>query len=161
MRDLNTLYRAEPALHVKDCEPEGFQWIEANDAEMSCYAWARYGRETDRPVVVLLQFQRPPNAPGWQVGLPRAGRWREALNTGCGDFTAARAGGNLGGGRCDRRGEAHGQPASAPCHATATLHGHSGLGRRLRPVEDRGRRGGSNGTQHRSGLSARLDWSFS
>jgi 1,4-alpha-glucan branching enzyme len=30
VRDLNTLYRASPALHVKDCEPDGFQWIEAN-----------------------------------------------------------------------------------------------------------------------------------
>jgi 1,4-alpha-glucan branching enzyme len=33
IRDLNTLYRATPALHVKDCDSDGFQWIEANAAE--------------------------------------------------------------------------------------------------------------------------------
>jgi len=110
VRDLNTLYRAEPALHVKDCEPEGFQWIEANDAEMSCYAWARYGSEADAPVVVLCNFSAAERS-GWQVGLPRAGRWREALNTDAEIYGGAGRG-NLGG--VDATGEgSHGQPASA------------------------------------------------
>ncbi|MEL6533325.1 MAG: 1,4-alpha-glucan branching protein GlgB, partial [Pseudomonadota bacterium] len=41
--DLNRLYRAEPALHVKDCEAEGFEWLVMEDAEASIFAWARHG----------------------------------------------------------------------------------------------------------------------
>jgi len=110
VRDLNTLYRAEPALHVRDCEPEGFEWIEANDAEMSSYAWVRHGFETDNPVVVLCNFT-PFERSGWHVGLPRAGHWREALNTDAGLYGGGDRG-NLGG--VDATGEGrHGQPVSA------------------------------------------------
>jgi 1,4-alpha-glucan branching enzyme len=43
VRDLNTLYRGEPALHVGDADPSGFQWIDADDAAQSVYAWIRRG----------------------------------------------------------------------------------------------------------------------
>ena len=79
VRDLNTLYRAHPALHVKDCEPDGFQWIEANAADESVFAWVRYGGPEDAPVAVISNFT--PVERSWRCGLPRPGRWREALNT--------------------------------------------------------------------------------
>src|SRR6056297_1735163 len=80
VRDLNTLYRAEPALHVKDADPDGFQWIEANDADRSIYAWLRRGGPKDRNVVVICNMT-PVERAGVRIGLPHAGRWREALNT--------------------------------------------------------------------------------
>ena len=80
VRDLNTLYRAEPALHVKDADPNGFQWIEANDADRSIYAWLRRGGPKDRNVVVICNMT-PVERAGVRIGLPHAGRWREALNT--------------------------------------------------------------------------------
>ncbi len=110
VRDLNTLYRAEPALHVKDCEPDGFQWIESTDAEASTYAWIRRGGEDDTPVVIISNFT-PVERSGWQCGLPHEGRWREALNTDASTY---------GGGDRGNMGEViaqgagwHGQPASA------------------------------------------------
>ena len=110
VRDLNTLYRAEPALHVKDCESDGFQWIEANDAEHSIYAWARYGGPDDPPVVVISNFT-PLERPGLQIGLPREGHWREALNTDAGIYGGDNRG-NLGGVTATSEGW-QGQPASA------------------------------------------------
>jgi 1,4-alpha-glucan branching enzyme len=42
VRDLNHAYRATPALHARDCEGEGFQWLVVDDALASVFAWARH-----------------------------------------------------------------------------------------------------------------------
>ena len=111
IRDLNTLYRATPALHVKDCDSDGFQWIEANAADDSIYAWIRRGGPDDPPVVVICNFT-PVERRDWRCGLPLQGRWREALNTDA-DIYGGDNRGNLGG--VVATGAAmHGQPASAP-----------------------------------------------
>ncbi len=79
VRDLNHLYRNLPALHRKDCEGDGFQWIKANSAEESVYAYARYGGD-QRPVVVVCNFT-PVLRAGYRVGVPAAGFYRECLNS--------------------------------------------------------------------------------
>jgi 1,4-alpha-glucan branching enzyme len=123
VRDLNTLYRAHPSLHVKDCEPEGFQWIEANAADESVFAWVRYGGPADAPVAVLANFT--PVERHWRCGLPRPGRWREALNTDAGLYGGGDRG-NMGG--VDASGPGwHGQPHSAeitipPLSAVFLIH---------------------------------------
>ncbi|HRK42760.1 MAG TPA: 1,4-alpha-glucan branching protein GlgB [Gemmobacter sp.] len=94
VRDLNTLYRATPALHVNDTRPEGFQWIESNDAEGSTYAWARYGAEGDAPVVVAVNMT--PVERHLRIGLPKAGHWAEVLNTDAAIYGGGNRG-NLGG----------------------------------------------------------------
>jgi len=110
VRDLNTLYRATPALHVKDCESDGFQWIEANASEDSIYAWIRLGGPDDPPVVAICNFT-PVERRDWLCGLPAAGRWREALNTDA-DIYGGGNRGNMGGVTATGEGH-HGQPASA------------------------------------------------
>jgi 1,4-alpha-glucan branching enzyme len=110
VRDLNTLYRAEPSLHVKDCDPDGFQWIDANDADRSLYSWIRRGGPKDANIVVICNFT-PVERPDTLVGLPLAGTWEEVLNT----DAAIYGGGNRGNmGRIEATGEGiMGQPASA------------------------------------------------
>ena len=95
VRDLNTLYRAEPALHFRDTDPGGFQWIEADDADNSVYAWLRRGGPQDREVVVAVNFT-PVERAGYRLNLPLAGRWREALNTDAALYGGGDRG-NLGG----------------------------------------------------------------
>jgi 1,4-alpha-glucan branching enzyme len=114
VRDLNTLYRGTPALHVKDADPDGFQWLEGGDADQSVIAWIRRGGPDDTPVVMLTNFT-PVERPAYRIGLPQAGAWREALNT----DAALYGGGNRGNmGRIEAtEGESHGQPA----HAQLTL----------------------------------------
>jgi 1,4-alpha-glucan branching enzyme len=80
VRDLNGLYRGLPALHARDGDVAGFRWIEADDAEHSTFTWLRFGAEGDLPVAVLCNFTPVPHT-GVRIGLPAAGRWREALNT--------------------------------------------------------------------------------
>jgi 1,4-alpha-glucan branching enzyme len=80
MRELNMLYRAIPALHARDCEPEGFRWIDADDAERSLFTWLRFDGAGGPPVAVVCNFTPVPRH-GIRIGLPKAGRWREVLNT--------------------------------------------------------------------------------
>jgi 1,4-alpha-glucan branching enzyme len=90
VRDLNRVYRETPALHVNDCRPEGFEWIESNDAQASVYAWARIGRAGDPMVVAVVNMT--PVERRYRVGLPAKGQWDELLNT----DSAAYGGGNRG-----------------------------------------------------------------
>lgn len=94
IRDLNGLYRREPALHARDCEPEGFEWLEHDAAEASVLAWLRRGREGDRPILVVSNMT--PVERQWTLRVPEAGHWVELLNT---DASAYGGGnrGNLGG----------------------------------------------------------------
>ncbi len=93
IRDLNHLYRGTPALHVNDTRPEGFDWLEVNDAENSVYAYLRKGNTGDKPVVVVLNMT-PVERPAYRTGFPSGGTWREALNTDAGVY----GGGNRGNG---------------------------------------------------------------
>ncbi len=78
VRDLNALYRAEPALHARDCEPEGFGWLDGGATELSALAFSRHAPGA-RPVAVVCNFTPVPRR--WRCPLPAAGRWREVLNT--------------------------------------------------------------------------------
>jgi 1,4-alpha-glucan branching enzyme len=80
VRDLNVRYRDEPALWEVDFEPEGFRWLEANDAEANVVAFARFAAEARRVVVCVCNLSPVPR-PGYRIGLPRGGSWRELLNT--------------------------------------------------------------------------------
>ncbi len=80
VRDLNRLYRSLPALHVKDCEADGFRWIDHGDADNSVLTFVRYGREGDAPVLAVCNFT-PVVREGFRIGLPRPGHWAERLNT--------------------------------------------------------------------------------
>ncbi len=44
VRDLNRLYRGEPALHRRDAEPEGFRWLIGDDRANSVFAFLRQRR---------------------------------------------------------------------------------------------------------------------
>ena len=95
IRDLNALYRETPALHAKDCLPDGFGWL-SNDPSQSTIAFARYGDDGDAPVVVVCNFT-PVERLDFRVGVPEQGFWEEVLNTDA-DIYGGGNRGNLGGG---------------------------------------------------------------
>jgi 1,4-alpha-glucan branching enzyme len=80
VRDLNRIYRDTPALYARDADPEGFEWVDATDADNSVYAYLRHGGPDDPPVLVVCNFT-PVVRQGYRVGVPRDGRWVERLNT--------------------------------------------------------------------------------
>jgi 1,4-alpha-glucan branching enzyme len=77
--DLNRLYRETPALHARDCEAEGFEWLIVDDHRQSVIAILRKAPGA-APVAIISNFTPQPRE-GYQVPLPRAGRWIERLNT--------------------------------------------------------------------------------
>ena len=110
VRDLNRHYRTIPALHARDCEPEGFEWLIADDHENSVYAWARHSGDGGAIVVVVSNFTPVPRH-DYVLPLPKAGVWREILNTDATGYGGSGAG-NMG--QITAHGEpSHGKPASA------------------------------------------------
>ena len=80
IRDLNRLYRSEPALHELDCEPAGFEWIDCGDAESSVVSLIRKGKSTANLVLMVCNFTPVPRQE-YRIGAPHGGFWREALNS--------------------------------------------------------------------------------
>ncbi len=95
VRDLNRLYRAEPALWEVDFAPEGFGWIEPNDAQGNVVVFERIARDGARRLVCLANLSPVPRE-AYRVGLPVPGRWREILNTDSALYGGSGVG-NLGG----------------------------------------------------------------
>jgi 1,4-alpha-glucan branching enzyme len=79
VRDLNHLYRQTPALYELDFSGDGFQWIDANNGDMSVVVYLRKGRAGD--VALIACNFTPVPRDNYQVGVPRGGRWLERLNS--------------------------------------------------------------------------------
>ncbi|RWF76498.1 MAG: 1,4-alpha-glucan branching protein GlgB [Mesorhizobium sp.] len=103
VRDLNYLYRSRPALHARDCEPEGFSWLIVDDSANSVFAWLR-SAPGGNPVAVISNFTPVPRD-DYRVPLPTAGRWREIINTDATDYGGS---GKGNGGAVEARAEGGG-----------------------------------------------------
>src|SRR5690606_39288111 len=79
VRDLNRLYRSEPALHALDFAPEGFEWIDAGDARNSVIAFLRKAGDGAARLLVACNFTPVPRT-NHVLGVPAGGRWQEVLN---------------------------------------------------------------------------------
>jgi 1,4-alpha-glucan branching enzyme len=109
IRDLNQLYRREPAFHQVDFTPDGFQWIDCQDWEGSLVSFLRRAKDPADLLVFVCNFT-PVVRPGYRVGVPHPGSYRELLNT----DAALYGGGNVGnaGGVMAESVPAHGHPCS-------------------------------------------------
>ena len=109
VRDLNAAYKDLPALHKRDCDGSGFDWIIGDAAQDSVFASIRYGDDGDAPVIVISNLT-PVLRTNWRIGVPKAGRWVERINT----DAAAYAGWNNGnnGGVVSQKVAAHGRDQS-------------------------------------------------
>jgi 1,4-alpha-glucan branching enzyme len=95
VRDLNTFYRGEPAMHVFDCEATGFEWIDCCDSEASVLSLLRKSRSADDTLAVICNFT-PISRHNYQVGVPQGGFWQEVLNSDA-PLYGGSGQGNLGG----------------------------------------------------------------
>ncbi|OCR21582.1 glycogen branching protein [Pseudomonas syringae] len=106
--DLNRIYREEKALHERDTEPMGFQWLIGDDAANSVFAWLRWSKEGE-PLLVVANLTPVPRV-NYRVGVPFAGKWSELLNSDAETY----AGSNFGNGGAvqTQDSKSHGMPAS-------------------------------------------------
>ncbi|MHB8253218.1 MAG: 1,4-alpha-glucan branching protein GlgB [Acidiferrobacter sp.] len=95
IRDLNGIYRREPALHARDCDESGFIWADAADWQQSVLCFFRQGETPDDLVLVICNFT-PVVRRNYSLGVPRAGYWEEIMNTDAAIYGGSGQG-NLGG----------------------------------------------------------------
>jgi len=110
VKDLNALYRREPALHEVDYSWEGFQWIDFQDADASLISFFRRGKNPDEVIVFACNFT-PLLREKYRIGLPLSGFYREVLNSDSEYYWGSNAG-NEGGVKAEER-PSHNQPYSA------------------------------------------------
>jgi len=100
VRDLNFLYRDEPALHQLDCDPAGFQWIDVANAAESIVSYLRRSGDPQELAIVVCNFTPVPRD-NYRIGVPRPGRYRERINTDAAEY---------GGSGVGNAGEVHAEP---------------------------------------------------
>ncbi len=109
--DLNARYRDLPALWSQDLSPDGFRWIDANDAAGNVFSFLRFPTDdSDDVLACVVNFSGAPHH-GYRLGLPSTGRWTEVLNTDAEQYGGSGVG-NLGEVVADEQ-SWHGLPASA------------------------------------------------
>jgi len=95
LKDLNTFYRTEPAMHQLDFERLGFEWLDIQDWEKSIVSFARRARNPEHVVVSVCNFTPKPRK-NYRLGVPSGGRWKEVLNSDALEYGGSGQG-NLGG----------------------------------------------------------------
>jgi 1,4-alpha-glucan branching enzyme len=109
VRDLNTVYRATPALHERDSDPAGFGWIEVNDADNNVLSFLRFAVDGSA-LACVVNFAGVAHH-SYRIGLPWPGTWREIVNTDADTYGGSGVG-NYGAVEA-APGEYHARPASA------------------------------------------------
>jgi 1,4-alpha-glucan branching enzyme len=79
VRDLNRLYRENPALYRYEFDWQGFEWIDCHDAQQSVISFLRKG-DDDEVMAVVLNLTPVPRH-GYRIGVPLGGHYREVLNS--------------------------------------------------------------------------------
>jgi 1,4-alpha-glucan branching enzyme len=113
IKDLNRVYRANPALWRHDHDPSGFRWIDADDRGGNTFSFLRIDPASDEPasddpasddhgdprpeqlIAALVNFSAAPRY-DLRIGLPAQGRWTEILNTDSEIYDGTGQFGNLG-----------------------------------------------------------------
>jgi 1,4-alpha-glucan branching enzyme len=78
--DLNRLYRSEPALHVQDFMPAGFEWLDCHEVERTLLSFLRWAPGWEDFVAVAANFT-PVHRGHFRLAAPWPGRYRVVLNT--------------------------------------------------------------------------------
>jgi 1,4-alpha-glucan branching enzyme len=82
---LNRVYRESPALWQLDFTPAGFEWVVADDADASVFAFLRKPRDRGSPILVVSNMTPVPRT-NCMMGVPWPGSWREILNSDAAEF---------------------------------------------------------------------------
>ena len=109
VEQLNRLYREQPALHLIESDPAGFEWIDCNDHLASTISLLRKTKSPGDNIVVVCNFTPVPRM-GYRLGVPSGGYWRELLNSDAAEYGGSGMG-NMGGVLAEDKPE-HGRPHS-------------------------------------------------
>ena len=80
LRELNRIYVEHPALYSRDHDPEGFDWVDANDSRQCTLSFLRRGPGPDEAILAMFNFTPEPRH-DFRIGVDQAGYWHELVNT--------------------------------------------------------------------------------
>lgn len=80
LKDLNQLYKNEPALYEVDFSQDGFEWVDFQDWEGSVLCFLRKSRGDSERILIICNFT-PVLRHNYRVGVPTDGYWKEYLNS--------------------------------------------------------------------------------
>ena len=80
VKELNKLYKTEPALYELDNSPEGFEWINCNSANASLLSFMRKGKKEEDNLVVICNFT-PIEHKAYKLATPSGGKWQEIFSS--------------------------------------------------------------------------------
>ena len=93
---LNRIYREKGALHLLDCQEEGFQWVDCSDSVQSVISFLRLGYknsdETEKGMLLVVCNFTPMVRKGYNIGVPKEGKWRVLLNSDAIEFCGSGVG---------------------------------------------------------------------
>lgn len=107
VKELNHYYRKTTALHEKQFDQDGFEWIDLGDHQNSVLSFIRKGEDAEKPLVVICNFT-PVVREGYKVGVPFKGTYNEVLNSN--DKTYGGSGDHTGNKLKTTQGTWHGRP---------------------------------------------------
>ena len=115
LTDLNRLYREHPSIHEVDFEGGGFEWIDCHDSSQSVLSYIRKDRAGEHILAAVFNFTPVPRT-NYRIGVPRAGFYREAINSDAEYYGGSNVG-NQGGVRSEPvswMGRPHSIPIAVP-----------------------------------------------
>ena len=95
MKELNYLYRSEPALYTQDFSQDGFDWIDCSDNRHSVVAFIRKAKDSEEFIVTVCNFTPQPHS-HYRIGVPDSGFYTELFNSDAREYGGSNMG-NLGG----------------------------------------------------------------
>ncbi|MFZ2452283.1 MAG: 1,4-alpha-glucan branching protein GlgB [Methylovulum miyakonense] len=86
VKDLNSLYQAQPPLYALDFVHQGFEWIDCHDVQQSVISYRR--KDGDQELVIVLSFT-PIVRENYRIGVPEAGNYHEVFNSDAGQYAGS------------------------------------------------------------------------
>lgn len=80
IRELNNLYKIEPALYQYAFDNRGFEWVDYGDRENSVIVFMRKGEKKEDALIVVCNFT-PETRDMYRIGVPYRGSWKEIYNS--------------------------------------------------------------------------------
>lgn len=80
VKELNELYKTEPALYELDSSPDGFTWINCNSANTSLLSYVRKGKKESDTLLIICNFT-PMEHKAYKLATPSGGRWQEIFSS--------------------------------------------------------------------------------
>ncbi len=80
VKDLNHLYKNEPALHELQFQPQGFEWVDLNNRQESIVAYMRKGKNKKNDMLIILNLT-PVVRRDWKLVVKGKSSWKEVFNS--------------------------------------------------------------------------------